>query len=71
MILLAMASSMLIPSFCVLVTAFARGRVISKCPACRSERIRHSWLQTFDKLFALLIVPYRCESCRQRFYARR
>ena len=50
--------------------ALARGRDIAKCPKCKSTRIRRSWPHVVDNiLFPAYIKPYRCESCRNRFYA--
>lgn len=50
--------------------ALARGRNISKCPNCESTRIRRSWPHAVDNiLFPAYIKPYRCESCKNRFYA--
>jgi len=50
--------------------ASVRGRKISKCPRCRSTRVRRSWPQFVDYiLFPVSIRPYRCEACKKRFYA--
>jgi hypothetical protein len=50
--------------------ALARGRNISKCPGCRSTRIRRSQARFVDKiLFPAYIKSYRCEVCKMRFYA--
>ena len=50
--------------------ALAHGRNISMCPNCESTKIRRSWPRLVDNiLFPAFIKPYRCESCRNRFYA--
>jgi hypothetical protein len=54
----------------VYLVAWGRGRRISKCPRCRSDRIRPSWPGALDKLLRVSsVMAYRCEACGKRFYA--
>jgi hypothetical protein len=62
-------------AFGVLVLLFfarvlmARSRSLEDCPDCHSQRVRPSYPRFGDQLMAFLWVrPYRCESCRHRFY---
>jgi hypothetical protein len=56
---------------CAFVAALARGRRVSKCPSCHSDRIRPSWPTIRDKILRVSrITPYRCEACLKRFYVR-
>ena len=72
LILLSVASIALIAWLYVFVVAFVRGRRISECPRCRSDRVRPAWPRLVDKLLRFsFVTPYRCEACRRRFYARR
>ena len=59
----------LLPWLGAMGCVLARGRRVSKCPSCRSDRIRLSWPRPADKLMGLLMVtPYRCEACMKRFF---
>jgi hypothetical protein len=53
----------------VMIMAVLRGPV-SSCPKCLSKRTRRSMPRRSDKIFAALMAPRRCESCRYRFYSR-
>jgi hypothetical protein len=40
-----------------------------ECPKCGSLRVRPSWPKHVEGILGVLSVrPYRCESCRVRFY---
>jgi hypothetical protein len=54
----------------VIVIGLIRGKV-SKCPRCFSKGIRPSWPRLLDKTLPRCIIPYRCDPCKNRFYARR
>jgi hypothetical protein len=54
----------------VIAIGLIRGKV-SKCPRCLNKAIRPSWRGTLDKTLPSFIVPYRCDPCKHRFYARR
>jgi len=57
-------------SIAAAVVVVARGRNISKCPFCRSSRIRQSKSRAKDRVLHYIYVrPYRCEACLKRFYA--
>lgn len=64
-------AAVIVPLFvwlCVAIAAILRGS-ISWCPLCGTRRIRRSMRRSYDRLFPLFIVPFRCESCQGRFYA--
>jgi len=71
-ILVGLATLVFIPWLFVLLAALRRGRRISNCPKCLSDRLRPSWPRMRDKLLLRIsfIRPYRCEACRKRFYVR-
>ena len=55
----------------VFLVASSRGRQISEgvTPVCRSNRVRPSWPKLIDKILSYsAIKPFRCETCRKRFY---
>jgi hypothetical protein len=54
----------------VIALGLIRGKV-SKCPRCFSKGIRPSWPRALDKILPPFIIPYRCDPCKNRFYARR
>jgi hypothetical protein len=54
----------------VLLTARRRGNP-SQCPRCDARRIRPSWPLAIEKVFPRFVCPYRCESCKKRFFASR
>ena len=70
MVLLSLAAVVLTVCLYVIVLAGFRGRV-SKCPRCRSTRLRPSWPSNIDKFLLSVshVMPYRCEACLKRFYA--
>src|SRR5207245_3995258 len=69
LVLLSVASIALIAWLYVFVVAFVRGRRISECPRCRSDRVRPAWPRLVDKLLRFsFVTPYRCEACRRRFF---
>jgi hypothetical protein len=69
MLLLGIASVALVLWLSVFIAALLRGPRMSRCPNCRSDRIRPSWPRMRDKLLrASRIKPYRCEACQKRFY---
>ncbi len=70
MLLLGIASVALILWLSVFLAALLRGRHVTKCPKCLSDRIRPSWPRMRDKLLRTSSIrPYRCEACWRRFYA--
>jgi hypothetical protein len=47
-----------------------RRHPLVRCPNCHSGRMRPSWPLPVDRLLRLFsLIPYRCESCRARYYA--
>jgi hypothetical protein len=55
---------------CVFLAASFRGRRITGCPSCLSDRVRPSWPTFIDKILSYSeIRAYRCDACRKRFYA--
>lgn len=50
--------------------AVLRGK-ITRCPKCRSKRVRPSWPRIKDKFLPIFVRPRRCEACRKRFYTAR
>ncbi|MGD1095660.1 MAG: hypothetical protein ABSB35_27165 [Bryobacteraceae bacterium] len=52
----------------VVVLALLRGEA-TRCPKCRSRRIRRSWPRFKDRFLPLFVLARRCEVCRRRFYA--
>ena len=38
------------------------------CPNCRSDDVRRSHRTVLDRLFAGLLLPWRCERCDRRWY---
>jgi hypothetical protein len=54
-----------------LVVALVRRYKVPECLSCGAMKVRQSRPSGFfDRLFSLLlIVPYRCNGCRERFYA--
>ena len=68
--LLVLAILVLTAWLLLLLAAARRGRRVSRCPRCHSDRIRPSWPQPVDKLWGMSsLQPYRCEACLKRFYA--
>lgn len=69
---LAAGSAVFLPWVSVFVGANLRGRKVSECPSCHYNRIRPSYPNLFDRVLVYsAVVPYRCENCRRRFYARK
>ena len=52
----------------VVLMAMRRGRA-RRCPRCHCDRTRWSMLQLRDKILPAFVMPRRCESCQNRFYA--
>ncbi len=60
----------LLPWLTLAIVALVGGYNVSKCPRCRSLRIRPSALKFGDKILnPTHIKPFRCEWCHKRFYA--
>ena len=51
----------------LLLLATVRGKV-SKCPNCFSTRTRTALRGIQDNFLPGFVSPFRCESCRKRFY---
>jgi hypothetical protein len=70
LIALALSFVVLLPWLRLAVVALVRGYNVSKCPRCRSLRIRPSAFKFMDKILdPTHIKPFRCEWCYKRFYA--
>jgi hypothetical protein len=53
------------------IAATLRGRDLTNCPNCHSNRLRPSWPRKRDKLLKWTsIKPLRCLACQKRFYVR-
>ena len=57
----------------IVMSGYRRGRKVSACPTCGSDRLRPSWPTQVDKLVMLRcgVTPIRCEACLKRFYVRK
>jgi hypothetical protein len=71
-ILVGLAGLIVVGGLCSLlgIIIVARSRSTDlECPECSSIRVRPSWPKSIEgMLTAFSVRPYRCESCRHRFY---
>ena len=72
LIALGLSSLVLLWCLALIIVASARGRDVFKCPRCHSRRIQSSVPRSRDKILSVTeIKAYRCEACKQSFYALR
>jgi len=56
--------------FALAILALTRGS--AKCPHCHSTKVRNSQSTLVEKvLYLIYLRPYRCRTCRKRFYAKK
>jgi hypothetical protein len=71
MLAIAVAIPTIVTWLTAILIARSRGR-ISRCPVCKSNRVRPSWPKMMDAFFWISAAsPYRCEACLKRFFARK